>query len=247
MSGRNIKTWLGQKTPTLGVGLLTADLMSLGTELTLLEQAEVPIVHIDVMDGCFCPPLTVGPCFIKALKTPLLKDVHLMIERPLDKIEAYVAAGADIVTVHVEGGRHTHRALQMLGTQVNVNDPSRGILRGLGLNPGTPLESVKALLDEVDLITLLAVNPGWSGQGFIKATERRLRDLRAMIGHTDSDILLAVDGGVTQQNITEVATWGADIIVTGSAVFDGNNPLKNAKTMLEAQKAATSCGTEVAG
>ena len=122
--------------PALSVGVLAADLLNLGREVGRLEQAGVPALHFDVMDGCFTPMLTVGPAFIRAIKTPLLKDVHLMIREPLDRLGEYVAAGADIVTVHIESSVHVHRVLQHLGTFRNANDPARGIVRGVALNPG---------------------------------------------------------------------------------------------------------------
>ena len=153
--------------PRISVGMLTADWMALGGELRILENAGVELLHFDVMDGRFCPSLTFGAPVVKALKTPLLKDVHLMVEEPLSKVEGFVAAGADIVTIHAESGGHVHRVLQVLGGMQNANDPGRGILRGLALNPGTPIEAVEPLIDELDLVLLLAVNPGWGGQKFI--------------------------------------------------------------------------------
>src|SRR5439155_10385861 len=112
------------------------------SEVRLLESAGINLLHFDVMDGCFCPMLTMGASVIAGLKTSLLKDVHLMVEEPLSKLEGFVAAGADIITVHAESTRHAHRVLQMLGGMQSVNDPQRGIVRGLALNPGTPLETV---------------------------------------------------------------------------------------------------------
>jgi len=220
--------------PLISVGILTADLMSLGSELKLMEKAGVLLLHIDVMDGCFCPMMTVGPVFIKALKTPLLKDVHLMIEEPLDKLDSFVASGADMITVHVESCRHIHRVLQKLGQMTNANDPNRGILRGVALNPGTPLETITPFIDEFDMVFLLAVNPGWGGQKFIPATEGRLSRLRQMLSEVKKDILIGVDGGITRDNIRDVARMDADIIVTGSAVFDDKTPLQNAKFMINA-------------
>ena len=129
--------------------MLTANLLSLGSEISLLEQTGVKLAHVDVMDGCFCPMMTVGPPFIKAIKTPLLKDVHLMIDEPLEKVADYVAAGADIITIHPEACSHPHRVLQMLATIKNVNDGAGGIVRGVALNPGTPLEVLEPLLDEL--------------------------------------------------------------------------------------------------
>jgi ribulose-phosphate 3-epimerase len=208
--------------------------MSLGSELELMEKAGVKLLHVDVMDGCFCPMMTVGPGFIKAVNTPLLKDVHLMIEEPFDKLESYVAAGADMITVHAESCRHIHRVLQKLGQMTNVNDPDRGILRGIALNPGTPLETITPLIDELDMVFLLAVNPGWGGQKFIPSTEGRLSRIRTMLSKANKDILIGVDGGITRDNIADVARMEVDIIVTGSAVFDGKTPLENAKFMINA-------------
>ncbi|MBC8470028.1 MAG: ribulose-phosphate 3-epimerase [Planctomycetes bacterium] len=220
--------------PLISVGVLTADLMSLGSELKLMDTAGVKLLHVDVMDGCFCPMMTVGPAFIKALKTPLLKDIHLMIEDPLDKLESYVAAGADMITVHVESCRHIHRVLQKLREFTNTNDPDRGILRGIALNPGTPLEVITPLIDELEMFFLLAVNPGWGGQKFIPSTQQRLSRLRQMISDAKKDILVGVDGGITRDNIADVARMDVDIIVTGSAVFDGKAPLDNARFMMDA-------------
>lgn len=220
--------------PQISVGMLTADWMNLGPELEHLESAGVQMVHFDVMDGCFCPMLTMGAPVVAGLKTSLLKDVHLMVDEPLAKVEAFVAAGADIVTVHVESTRHVHRVLQALERMTNVNDAARKIVRGVALNPGTPLEAVDPLLDELDYILLLAVNPGWGGQKFISATKDRLSRLRQKVGQR---ILLGIDGGITRDNIADVARAGADIIVTGSAVFDGKAPAANAHFMINAIKA----------
>ena len=149
--------------PHVSIGILTADLSELGSEVTTLERAGANLVHFDVMDGCFCPMMTFGAPVIKAVKTSLLKDVHLLTADLIGKLQDFVAAGADIMTIHVESCSHPHRALQMLGSLTNANDPERGLVRGLALNPGTPLEAAEPLLGEVDLILLLAVNPGWSG------------------------------------------------------------------------------------
>ena len=232
-AGMDTARQLKQLAPTISVGVLAADLLSLGSQLALLEDAGVAVLHVDVMDGCFTPIMTVGPPFIKALKTPLLKDVHLMIEDPLDKMGAYVAAGADIVTVHVESTCHVHRALQVLRGTANANDPDRGVVRGAAVNPGTPSEVLEPLLDELEMIVLLAVNPGWSGQKFIASTGRKLDKVTRMIRQTGREILTCIDGGITRENIKEVALMGPDIVVTGSAVFDGPAPADNARSMLE--------------
>ncbi|MDA2930118.1 ribulose-phosphate 3-epimerase, partial [Acidobacteria bacterium AH-259-O06] len=222
-----------RSSPTISVGVLAADLMSLGSELSLLEQTDVELAHVDVMDGCFTPMMTVGPPFIEALKTPLLKDVHLMIQEPLEKVDAYVAAGADVITVHAESSLHIHRVLQKLGEMTNANDPVRGLVRGVALNPGTPLTVLEPLLDEVELIMFLAINPGWEGQTFIPSTFSRITKVKQMIARAGKDILICVDGGIKRNNIADVATAGVDIIVTGSAVFDGKAPVENARFMLD--------------
>ncbi len=222
--------------PTVSVGTLTADLMRLGADLELLERAGVGVVHVDVMDGCFCPHMTVGPAYVQGLRTPLLKDVHLMIQEPLSKVEAYAAAGADIISVHVEAAVHIHRVLQRLGTLEHGERPGDGIVRGLAFNPGTPLEWLGPLLDEIDLVTILAIDPGWSGQTMAPATLGRVARAKEMIAAAGKEILVCVDGAVTRGNIAEIAAAGADLIVTGSAVFDGKAAEANAHFMLEAAR-----------
>ncbi len=220
--------------PTLSVGVLTADLLALGSAIRLLEAGGATAVHFDVMDGCFCPALTVGPPVIKAVTTPMLKDAHLMIEAPLGKVADFVAAGADIVTVHVEADRHVHRVLQMLGRMDNANDAARGIVRGVALNPGTPVEAVEPLLDEVELVLVLGVNPGWSGQAVIPATWDRIARVRELVARSGRPMLVGVDGGITRTNVAAAVRAGADLVVTGSAVFDGRAPAENLRGMLQA-------------
>lgn len=234
MSNPTAFNLLREGSPLVSVGVLTADLLSLGSELALLERTGVKVAHVDVMDGCFCPMMTVGPPFVRAIKTALLKDVHLMIEEPLNKIADYVAAGADIITIHPEACSHVHRVLQQMGTMKNANDPERGLVRGVALEPGTPLEVLDPLLDELELILILAINPGWGGQKFIPSTRARVEKVKKMIADLGRDILLGVDGGITRDNIAGIAAMGVDVIVTGSAVFDGKTPEANARFMLEA-------------
>jgi ribulose-phosphate 3-epimerase len=221
--------------PTVSVGILSADLMQLGSELALLEQAGVGVVHVDVMDGCFCPQLTVGASYVKGLRTPLLKDVHLMVREPLASLADYVAAGADVITVHLEAAVHIHRVLQRLGGMEHSAGPGRGIVRGLALNPGTPLEWLTPpLLDEVDMISLLAIDPGWSGQKFAPRTLERVARVKEMVEACGKDILVCVDGGITRDNIAAVAAAGADLVAAGSAIFDGKAAAANARYVLEA-------------
>ncbi len=213
--------------PRLSVGMLTADLLDLGHELERLAASGAELVHVDVMDGVYCPQFTFGPPLIKAMRTPLLKDVHLMVSDPISRVEAFVAAGADIITLHLGGVAHPHRALHMLGAATNANDPERGIIRGVGLDPSTPIEAVGPLLEVVDLVLVLAIDPGWSGQSFLPSTGERVARVRRLIEASGRPILLGVDGGVTKANIEQVGALGADLIVTGSAVFDGGDVAAN--------------------
>lgn len=222
--------------PLLTAGVASADLMNLGAAVRSVEQAGVKLLHFDVMDGRFCPQLTFGPAFVKGVKSALLKDVHLMIEEPLDSLAEYVAAGADLVVVSVESTRHIHRALQALGAMKNANDPARGILRGVGLNPGTPLAVLEPLWDDLEAVFLLAVNPGWGGQSFIGAVKDKLVRLVSMVRDSGRDILVGIDGGITAENIAEIAALGPDLIVAGSAVFRGADPGANAKALMAAMR-----------
>jgi len=222
------------ESPSLSVGILTADLLQLGSELKLLEEAGAKLVHVDVMDGVYCPWMTAGPPLIKAIKTPLLKDVHLMIHEPVGKVREYVEAGADIVTIHPDASAHPHRVLQEMGGMENVNDPARGLIRGAALNPGTPLTVLEPLLDELEMVLLLAVNPGWGGQKFAPSTFGRIEQVKRMIEASGKEILLCVDGGIKRNNVAEITRTGVDLVVAGSAVFDGKAARENARQMLQA-------------
>lgn len=208
--------------PSLSVGLASADLMALGGDVARLEAAGVRLAHFDVMDGCYVPMLTFGPPFIKAVKTTMLKDVHLMVRDPLASIGGYVDAGADLITIHPDACPHPHRVLQALGTMASAGDASRPVARGAALNPGVPVETLDPLMDDVDLIMLVAINPGWGGQAFVPATLNRIEIVRKKIAASGRGVLLAVDGGITKQNVGQLAGRGVDIVVTGSAVFDGD-------------------------
>jgi len=209
--------------------------MELGAQLARLEASGVGVVHVDVMDGCFCPRLTVGDVYVKGLKTGMLKDAHLLVREPLDQLVHYVDAGADMVTVHIESATHIHRVLQRLGDLEHPEGRGRGLVRGLALNPGTPLEWLTdPLLEEVDMVSLLGVDPGWSGQRMSPATLSRARKVKERIAGFGKEILVCVDGGVTRDNVAELAGAGADIVAAGSAVFAGGAIEENFNFILEA-------------
>ena len=202
--------------PVLSVGIMSADWMDVGSASRALAASGVRMLHFDVMDGRFAPQLTAGACFVKGVKTSLLKDVHLMIDDPLDSVHEYVAAGADLVTIHVESCRHAHRVLQRVRELPNMNDPARPVVRGVAL-----IAMLEPLLDEVDLVLLLAVNPGFSGQSYISRTADRFAHVREMVGTMTHPPVVGIDGGVNRKTITSIAALGPDLVVSGSAVFEG--------------------------
>ena len=222
--------------PTISCGIISADLLNLASQISILENAGLRMLHIDVMDGCFVPQMTVGPPFIKALKTSLLKDAHLMIQDPVNKVNDYVAAGADLITVHLESDVHIHRALQQISLSAKAAE--REVLKGIALNPGTPLETLEPLLDEVDLVLILAINPGWGGQKFIPFSKKRFERLQEMIKASGRLILTAIDGGITRENIEEVGKLRADLVISGSAIFERGTIAENASFMMSAIKNA---------
>jgi len=193
--------------------ILSADFSCLGDEIRAVEAAGADYVHIDVMDGHFVPNITIGPLLVEACRrvTTLPLDVHLMIENPDTYIPQFAAAGADIIVVHAEAVHHLHRTVQLI--------KSLGKRAGVSLNPATPLNVLDYVLDDLDLVLLMTVNPGFGGQSFIEATLPKIHALRGMLDRRGSEAELEVDGGVNPANIARISHAGADVFVAGSAVF----------------------------
>lgn len=195
--------------------ILSADFARLGEEVAAITRAGADMIHVDVMDGHFVPNLTIGPMVIKALRphSALPFDVHLMIA-PVDPLlAAFRDAGADIITIHPEASPHPHRTLQAI--------KAMGARAGVSLNPGTPLACLDYLLDMLDLVLVMSVNPGFGGQSFISSQLRKIEAVRQMIDAHGGNILLEVDGGVNAQSIGQVIDAGASAVVAGTAVFAG--------------------------
>jgi ribulose-phosphate 3-epimerase len=217
--------------PRLSAGILTADLTRLGAELDVI-RGRAHWAHVDVMDGSFCPQLTVGPPVLAAVAAAGVPvDAHLMVDEPRRFLPEVVQAGASIVTVHAEASRHPHRTLQELTA---LSAQVRPVIRGYAINPGTPVQVIEPVLDLIDLVLVLAVNPGWGGQAPASNTPRRIAAARDITAAGDHPILIGVDGGVTLRNAAEVASWGADLVVSGSAIFDGTDAPGNLASMLTA-------------
>jgi ribulose-phosphate 3-epimerase len=193
--------------------ILSADFAMLGDEIRKIEEAGADMVHIDVMDGHYVPNLTIGLPVIKSIRkiTKLPFDVHLMIDNAERYLEDYHAAGADIITVHVEAVKHIHRVVQSIH--------KLGIKAGVALNPGTPLCMMEPVLEDVDMILLMSVNPGFGGQSYIHSVTDKIRELRRMLNERNLNTDIQVDGGVDAVTVKDVIEAGANVIVAGSAVY----------------------------
>jgi len=197
----------------LAPSILAADFGNLLSDVKKVENAGVEYLHIDIMDGHFVPNISFGPVVMKALKgkTDLVFDVHLMIENPDMFIDEFVDAGADIIVVHQETCKHLHRTIQ--------NIKSRGVKAGVSLNPATPINVLEDILEELDMVLIMSVNPGFGGQSFIESSVGKIKRLKKMIDERGLDIDIQVDGGVKASNIRKVVEAGANVIVAGSAIF----------------------------
>lgn len=200
----------------LSPSILSADFSRLGEQVRELDEAGAQYVHIDVMDGMFVPSISFGMPIISSIRdcTDRIFDVHLMIEEPGRYVDDFVKAGADLITVHAESCKHLDRTIEAV--------KEKGILAGVALNPATPLSAVEYVLEKVDMVLIMSVNPGFGGQKLISYTIQKIRDLKKIIDTKGLKTDIEVDGGVNLENVTEVLDAGANIIVAGSAVFHGD-------------------------
>lgn len=197
--------------------ILSADFMRLGEEIKAAEAAGADMLHLDIMDGHFVPNITIGPGVVDAIRriTALPLDVHLMIEEPDKFLRDFIKAGADYITVHVEASVHLHRTIQWI--------KESGVKAGVSLNPATPIWNLDNILPDLDMVLLMSVNPGFGGQEFIPCVLDKIKALKDIIKERGFNVLIEVDGGVKPDNVREIASAGADILVMGSAFFNSED------------------------
>jgi ribulose-phosphate 3-epimerase len=198
--------------------MLAADFSNLAQDIVVVNQSDADWFHLDVMDGVFVPNISFGMPVIKSMAKHTTKplDVHLMIVEPDRYIKTFADLGADVLTVHVEACSHLHRSLQSI--------KAAGMKAGVALNPHTPVASLSHIIADIDLVCLMSVNPGFGGQSFIEATYEKVRELRTLIDENKASTLIEIDGGVTDQNASQLVAAGADVLVAGSYVFSATDP-----------------------
>lgn len=201
----------------LAPSILSADFARLLEDVKKVEEAGCEYLHIDVMDGHFVPNITLGPSLVKSLRKDvnMVFDAHLMIENPDQYIKDFVDAGCDLIVVHQEACIHLHRTIQ--------NIKSYGIKAGVALNPATPIETIKHVLSDVDMVLIMTVNPGFGGQSFIEGMIPKIKELKGIIDDQNLNVDIQVDGGIKPENVNKVVEAGANVIVAGSAIFNSNN------------------------
>ncbi|MBZ9624350.1 ribulose-phosphate 3-epimerase [Clostridium sp. FP2] len=205
--------------------ILSADFSRLGEHIKQLDAYGADMIHIDVMDGMFVPNISFGIPIIKSVRklTKLTFDVHLMIEEPSRYVEDFAKAGADIITVHYEADRHIDRTINYI--------KSFGVKAGIALNPATPVDCIKDLISNLDMVLIMSVNPGFGGQKYIKYCSDKIKEVRALSDKYNKDLMIQVDGGIDKVNISEVVRSGANVIVAGSAIFKNDEIEKNIKKL----------------
>jgi len=210
--------------------MLSADFLKLGAEIDMINESEADWFHLDVMDGKFVPNISYGMPIIAQMKKRAKKifDVHLMIEQPERYLEDFKKAGADYLTVHCETGYHLHRTLTSIR--------ALGMKAGLSINPHTPVEMVRDIIHEIDLLLVMSINPGFGGQKFLPLTFNKIRQAKEMIVKAGSNTLIEIDGGVTIENAADIIAAGADVLVAGSTVFSAPDPMEMIKRLKQVGK-----------
>ncbi len=211
----------------LAPSILAADFSNLERDIKCVQKAGAKYIHVDVMDGNFVPNISLGAPVAKSIRKHIkgIMDVHLMIDNPDKFLEDFKEAGADILTVHLEATHHIHRTVQRIR--------ALGMKAGVSLNPGTPVNCLRPIIEEVDLVLIMSVNPGFGGQKFIPYSLYKIQEVRSLAEKYNKDLLIQVDGGVNLDNVQTITQAGANLIVAGSSVFDGEDTARNTESFLK--------------